>query len=82
MRAKVVIIDYSVLVTRREDTPQDTDTNQEIIAALDGQEICMLINNQTYAVPLDYARADLLQDQISSILAQINKHIKCSLLIQ
>lgn len=33
-------------------------------------------------MPLDYARADLMQDQIQAILAQINKHISCSLLIQ
>ena len=50
--------------------------------ALEGLNICMLINNQTYTVPIDYARADLLQDQISAVMAQINKHISCSLLVQ
>ena len=45
VRAKVIIIDYNKLVTRKEDIETDSATNQEIIEALDGLEICMLINN-------------------------------------
>jgi hypothetical protein len=80
--AKVIIIDYSKLVTRGETGEPGAEPNQEIMDELEGLNICMLINNQTYTVPIDYARADLLQDQIGAVMAQINKHISCSLLVQ
>ena len=73
VQTKVIIIDYNGL---------GSNSYQDIGNTLDNLDICILVNNQTYAVPFDLARSDLLHYQIQACLMQINKHIKCSLLIQ
>lgn len=41
-----------------------------------------MVNNQAYTVPYDVASRELLNQSIESCVAQINKHINCSLMIQ
>ena len=50
----MIVIDYNVL--------DNTNSYREVIGALEKLDICILVNNQTYSVPFDLARADLLHD--------------------
>lgn len=75
VKTHIVVIEYNKLADSEQ-------SYQEINDALSEYEICILVNNQTYAVPFDVARQDLLYQSIEACVVQINKHIKCSLLIQ
>ena len=59
MRTHVIVVDYKAFV-------QSEDAYQEIRAALADFEICILINNQTYTVPVDYAHPDLVKQSIEA----------------
>ena len=81
VRTFVLVVDYMQLGggARNSNVNQ---TYQEISNILSEYEICILVNNQTYSVPFDYARADLMNQSLEACVAQINKHINCSMIIQ
>ena len=72
MRTSVLLFDYQA---------NTEDSYQEIEQMLAEFDICILVNNQTYTVPFDIARKDLLNQSIEACVTQINKHINCSLMI-
>ena len=59
VRTFVMVVDYMTLGGGVRDSNVN-QTYQEISNILSEYEICILVNNQTYSVPFDYARADLL----------------------
>ena len=59
VRTFVLVVDYMQLGGGARNTNVN-QTYQEISTILSEYEICILVNNQTYSVPFDYARSDLM----------------------
>ena len=59
VRTFVLVVDYMQLGGGARNS-NNNQTYQEISTILSEYEICILVNNQTYSVPFDYARADLM----------------------